>query len=115
AANPVLQRLVSGNGCAERLAVHHRDSTLVRLGERRRLLGGQFQVGLEIRPGRTGVEIGELPCRQVAQYSIHRYQLLARTGIWGVGAREARVCLIAAARSGTLPGMMGIRSKPYAL
>ncbi len=71
AAHQVLQRFVARDGRAQRLAVHRGDLALAILGKGLGVLGSALEVGFEIGAGRAGIEVGQLPGRQVAQHSIH--------------------------------------------
>ena len=70
-AHQVLQRLVASDGGAQRLAVHRGDLAFIVPGKGLGILRGTLEVGLEVGAGRAGIEVGELPGRQVAQHCVH--------------------------------------------
>jgi hypothetical protein len=90
AAHQVVQRLEFGDRRAQRLSVHARNLALVGLGEGVGVGSSALQVGIEIGPARAGIEVGEVPGRQVAQHRIHS-QTPCWPWIWGVIRRAARV------------------------
>ena len=71
AAHQVAHCLIAGDGGAQRLAVEAAHLALVVAGEGRRLLGRAPEVGREVRPGRAGIEVGQIPRRQIAQHCTH--------------------------------------------
>ena len=78
----VAHRLEAHDRGPQRLAVEPDDPALVIPGKGLRLNGGALQIGIEVRPARAGIEVGQIPGRQIAQHNVHS-PLLASPGIWG--------------------------------
>ena len=70
-AHAVAERLETRDRPAQRLAVERCNLAFIVPGKRLGFGGRPRQVGVEIGAGRAGIEVGEVPGRQIAQHSVH--------------------------------------------